>query len=180
MTGKVQAADLFLLLEQLGVGILRAGLDLIAVGGRRIVRTAHHREEVDLTIQILPVVTLDALEHTLSCFDQTAAIGAEIIKGTGLDEAFHSAAVQLGTMHPFAEIVQAGIRLFLPLLYGALDQPGADIFYGVQAKPDPATVLCSKAAARDIDIRRQDLDSQSGALAGILDDLTGVVQNTGQ
>ena len=180
MTGKVQAADLFLLLEQLGVGILRAGLDLIAVGGRRIVHAAHHREEVDLTIQILPAVTLDALEHTLSCFDQTAAVGAKIIKGTGLDEAFHSAAVQLGTMHPFAEIVQAGIRLFLPLLYGALDQPGADIFYGVQAKPDPTTVLCSKAAARDIDIRRQDLDSQSGALAGILDDLACVVQDTGQ
>ena len=90
---------------QLGVGILRAGLDLIAVGGGCIVHAAHHREEVDLTIQILPAVTLDALEHPLSCFDQTAAVGAEIIKGTGLDEAFHSAAVQLGTMHPFAEIV---------------------------------------------------------------------------
>ena len=61
-----------------------------------------------------------------------------------------------------------------------LDEVTAYVFHGVQPKTDLSVIICGKAAVGDVHIRRQHLDAQTGALAGILDDLIGIIQHAGE
>jgi len=103
------------------------------------------------------------------------AVRAKAVKGTGFDQAFHRAAVQLTAVHPLAEIVKTGVGLFPALSDCVLDEVTAYVFHGVQAKTDLSIIIGGKAAVGDVHVRRQHLDAQTGALAGILDDLIGII-----
>ena len=83
-------------------------------------------------------------------------------------------------MHPLAEIVKAGIGLFLTLGDCVFDEVAAYVFHGVQPKTDLTVIIGGKAAVGNIYIRRQHLDAQTGALAGILNDLIRIIQHAGQ
>ena len=107
-------------------------------------------------------------------------VGAEAVKGTGFDQAFHRAAVQLTAVHPLAEIIKACVGLFLTLGDCVFDEVAAYVFHGVQPKTDLSVIIGGKAAVGNIYIRRQHLDAQTGALAGILNDLIRIIQHAGQ
>ena len=83
-------------------------------------------------------------------------------------------------MHPLAEIVKAGIGLSLTLGDCVLDKVAAYVFHSVQPKTDLSVIIGGKAAVGDVHIRRQHLDAQTGALAGILNDLIRIIQHAGQ
>ena len=141
---------------------------------------AHHGEQIQLPFQIAAGVGLDAFEDALYRFHHTVSVGAKAVKGTCFDQAFHRAAVQLAAVHPLAEIIKAGVGLFPALGDCVLDEVAAYVFHRVQAKTNLTVVIGGKAAVGDVHIRRQHLDAQTGALAGILDDLIRIVQHTGE
>ena len=90
MTGQIQAADLFFLLQQLGRGILCQGANLVDVRLRALLHfPAHHGEQIQLSFQIAARVGLDALEDALYRLHHTVAVGTKAVKGTGFDQAFH-------------------------------------------------------------------------------------------
>ena len=136
---------------------------------------AHHREQIQLPLQIAAGVGLNALENALYRLHHAVAVGAKTVKGTGFDQAFHRAAVQLAAVHPLAEIIKACVGLFLTLGDCVFDEVAAYVFHGVQPKTDLTVIISGKAAVGNIYIRRQHLDAQTGALAGILDDLIGII-----
>ena len=74
------------------------------------------------------------------------AVAAHMVKGTGLDQAFDRPAVQFCTMHPLAEIVQAGVGLILPLSDHILNKVAAHVLDRVQSKTDLTVVICRKSA----------------------------------
>ena len=83
-------------------------------------------------------------------------------------------------MQPLAEIVEAGVRLALPLLHYFIDKVAAHVFDSVEAEADLSVGVGSKAAIGDIDVRRQHFDAKASALARVLNDLIGVVQHAGE
>ena len=181
MTGQIQAADFLFLLEQLLMAVLRQLLYFIVIlGSTALCFPAHHREQIQLSIQIAPSVGLNALQNALYGLHMAVAVVAQMIECAGLDEALHCPAVQFIAMHPLAEIVKAGVRLILPPLHHILDQVAAHIFDRIQAKADLTASIRRKAAVGNIHIRRQHLDAKAGTLAGIFNDLIRVIQHTGQ
>lgn len=82
---KVQAADLFSVGSS-GVGILRQGFSIIAVGGdvSSVPLIIEKRSHLTIHLSML----LDALEHAPVVSDPDCGGWSEIIKGNGLDEAF--------------------------------------------------------------------------------------------
>ena len=179
VAGQIEAADLFLLLEQFGVAVLREGLYLVAVGVGSLRFSAHHREQVQLSLKIAAGVALHALDDAGHGFHKAVAVDAHTVEGTRLDKTFHSPAVQLSAVHPLTEIIEARIRLLFSLFHDSLDEVAAHILDRIQAETDLAVVRC-EAAVRDIDVRRKHLDAQAGALARIFDDFVGIVKHTGE
>ena len=94
MTGQIESADLFFLLEQLLAAVLLQLPDLVGVRRCRIRRSpAHHREQVQLTVQIPAGVGLDALQDAFHGFYMAVAVVAHAVERTGFDETFHRPAV---------------------------------------------------------------------------------------
>lgn len=95
---------------------------------------AHYGEQIQLSFQIAAGVGLDALEDALYCLYHAVAVGAKTIKGTGFDQAFHRAAVQLTAVHPLAEIIKACVGLFLTLGDCVFDEVAAYVFTAFSPK----------------------------------------------
>ena len=119
MAGQIQTADLFFLLQQLSRGVLCQGADLVDVLLRAFLHfPAHHGEQIQLPLQIAAGVGLDAFKDALYRLHHTVAVGAKAVKGTGFDQAFHRAAVQLAAVQSLAEIVKAGVGPYKGTEYG--------------------------------------------------------------
>ena len=147
MAGQVQAADILFLLQQFLVTVFRQLFDLIAVRRCFVLRfPAHDREQIQLAVQIAPGVCFDAFQNAFHRLHLTVAVAAHMVKGTGLDQAFDRPAVQFCTMHPLAEIVQAGVGLILPLSDHILNKVAAHVLDRVQSKTDLTVVICRKSA----------------------------------
>ena len=177
MAGQVQAADLLFHLQQFAGGVLGHRRHLVLVGLRLAAR--HQSEEVDLAVEVVALVVLDAFEDGLDALQHTAAGRLQPVEGAGADQAFDGAAVEFGAAQPLAEIVQPAKRPLLPLGHHRLDQVAADVFDRVEAKTDGVAVD-GEAPAGDVDVGRQHLDAQALAFGRVLDDLGGVVQHAGQ
>ena len=81
-------------MQQLGGGVLCQGTDLVDVLLRALLHfPAHYGEQIQLSFQIAAGVGLDTLEDALYRLHHAVTVGAEAVKGTGFDQAFHRAAV---------------------------------------------------------------------------------------
>ena len=128
------------------MGIFGQVLQLISVRDR-LIPARHHREQVQLAIQVPPGVIFNALENAFHRFHLTAAGGTRAVKGAGLDEALDGPPVQFVAVHPLAEVVETGKRFFFTFPDHIFDQVAAHVFDRIEPEANLAFAVGRKAAA---------------------------------
>ena len=173
VAGKVHAGDFLFVGQQLGMGVFFPGGEPIIGGG------AAFPKEGQLPAGKVAAFFRDGIGQGAVVFHHLPAVGAQVVQGPALDEAFHPAAVEIAGQGAAAELHKIGEgAIQLPLFQNIFDDTAAHILDGQKAEPD-ALRRDGKDHIALVDIGGQHRDLQPGAFLDVFHELGGGIQYAG-